>query len=85
MTTNYTEPYSLGRFETEHGPVEWVLSDGIAYPLTICCGASAKGLETSIGCRSCYEEIDPWFGMAFTIPELLSGRALPFMGERLGR
>lgn len=30
--------------------------------LTPCCFASAKGLESYIGCRSCYREIDPALG-----------------------
>lgn len=88
MTTHYTTntaPQSLGRFDSEHGPVEWLLSDGIVYPTTICCGASAKGAEDGIVCRSCYEYIDPWFGMGFSIPELISGKVAIFMGERLGR
>lgn len=32
------------------------------YYLTDCCGASAKGMEWGIGCRSCYGEIDPALG-----------------------
>lgn len=32
------------------------------YYLTECCGASAKGLEDYVGCRSCYTEIDPAIG-----------------------
>lgn len=27
--------------------------------MTFCCGASAKGLEDGIGCRSCYGDIEP--------------------------
>lgn len=37
-------------------------SDGMRFYLTECCGASAKGLEDYIGCRSCYGEIDPSLG-----------------------
>jgi hypothetical protein len=37
-------------------------SEGMRYYLTECCGASAKGLEGYIGCRSCYAEIDPALG-----------------------
>lgn len=32
------------------------------YYLTECCGASAKGMEWGIGCRSCYDECDPALG-----------------------
>lgn len=39
-------------------------SDGFAYTLTPCCGASYKGCDGYIGCRSCYGELDgsgmPW-------------------------
>lgn len=42
------------------------LSDGIVYPLTACCSASAKGSmalgEPATVCRGCYEEIDPAMG-----------------------
>jgi hypothetical protein len=37
-------------------------SHGMRYYLTPCCGASAKGLDGYIGCRSCYEEVDPRLG-----------------------
>lgn len=37
-------------------------SEGMRYYLTECCGASAKGMEGYIGCRSCYAEIDPQLG-----------------------
>jgi len=32
------------------------------YHPTPCCGASAKGCDGYIGCRKCYEEIDPAYG-----------------------
>lgn len=40
----------------------------IAYPLTPCCGASAKGdamSSTGVCCRACYEELPEWAGMAW--------------------
>lgn len=37
-------------------------SDGMSYYLTECCGASAKGCDGYIGCRACYQEIDPELG-----------------------
>lgn len=34
------------------------------YLLTLCCGASYKGMESYVGCRACYREVDgggmPW-------------------------
>ena len=30
--------------------------------LTGCCGATAKGCDGYVGCRDCYEEIDPRLG-----------------------
>ena len=33
--------------------------------ITACCGASAKGLEGYIGCRSCYEEVSPRLGSTY--------------------
>lgn len=36
----------------------------IYYPLTPCCGASAKGLD-GIVCRGCYEYIDASYAMAW--------------------
>lgn len=42
------------------------LSDGVVYPLTPCCQASAKGSmaggEPATVCRVCYREIDPLLG-----------------------
>lgn len=40
----------------------FLVSDGLLMPLTDCCGATAKGLEDYVGCRKCYEEIDPRYG-----------------------
>lgn len=46
-----------------HGNV-FAHSDGIWFGLTMCCGASFKGMAGGIGCRSCYQEADgsdtPW-------------------------
>lgn len=47
---------------TKPGEAEYI------YPLTPCCNASGKGLmdddsgEGYVGCRSCYQEVDPKFG-----------------------
>lgn len=37
-------------------------SDGTMYYLTDCCGASAKGCDGYVGCRKCYQEVDPALG-----------------------
>lgn len=34
----------------------------LRYYLTDCCGASAKGCDGYVGCRSCYAEVDPGLG-----------------------
>jgi hypothetical protein len=41
------------------------------YPLTPCCDASGKGMdyEYGVGCRSCYQEVDPVFGGCWTSDE----------------
>lgn len=39
---------------------------GMAYYLTGCCGASAKGVEHGVACRSCYSLIPDWMGDAVT-------------------
>ena len=36
--------------------------EGFRYYLTECCAASAKGMQDYVGCRSCYDEIDPALG-----------------------
>ena len=40
------------------------ITDGMAYYLTTCCGASAKGSGGGVCCRSCYQEVEPWMGDA---------------------
>lgn len=42
------------------------VSYGIAYYLTGCCAASAKGVEHGVACRACYSLIDEWTGDAVT-------------------
>lgn len=37
-------------------------AEGFRFYLTPCCGASAKGMESYIGCRNCYAEVDPALG-----------------------
>jgi hypothetical protein len=60
-----TKVYVLGR-----DSIGWVAdSEGMRYYLTDCCGASAKGSEVGIVCRSCYH----------LIPEELGG--LPWQGQ----
>lgn len=42
----------------------WDNADGTEYliPLTRCCLATGKGMEFGVGCRGCYNEVDPYFG-----------------------
>lgn len=74
MTTT-TAPQHLGRFTIEgyYGTYEVpiVRADHGIYPLTPCCEATGKGMdtETGVGCRACYEEIDPIFGACWTPDE----------------
>lgn len=39
-------------------------TDGTEYliPLTRCCVATGKGMEYGVGCRNCYQEVDPYYG-----------------------
>jgi hypothetical protein len=54
---------------------DWLEEDGkeVLYGLTPCCLASGKGLmdeetfEGYIGCRSCYQEVDPAFGVTLEV------------------
>lgn len=82
MANQLSTTISLGKFYGEYGPVEWAINDGIVFPLTPCCGASAKGMELGLACRACYGDIPDWFGMAFTVADLVSGRAAPHIGEK---
>lgn len=61
------EPLVLGRDDV--GLV--AESDGMRYYLTDCCLASAKGCDGYVGCRACYQEIDPELG---GIPDKVWGR-----------
>jgi len=38
-------------------------SEGVKYPVTDCCQATAKGTDWGTCCRVCYEEVDSMFGM----------------------
>lgn len=58
MTTADTR-LVLGR--DRNGPVVQD-ADGDTWYITDCCGASAKGGEMSIVCRSCYQDVDPALG-----------------------
>ncbi|BDB63254.1 hypothetical protein [Rhodococcus sp. RDE2] len=42
---------------------------GVAYHLTPCCDASAKGSLGSIVCRSCYQEVCPMYGMGWALTD----------------
>lgn len=42
--------------------VEVALADGLAYPLTACCAASAKGSADGVVCRGCYAPLPAAWG-----------------------
>ena len=69
MTTR-TEPEFLGTFTIggEEG-VAVYSSYGVFYPVTDCCKATAKGTEWGICCRSCYAEVDSFFGSCWNEEE----------------
>jgi hypothetical protein len=48
--------------DERHGIEIAVNSDGEAFYVTPCCGASAKGCDGYTGCRACYVEVDPATG-----------------------
>lgn len=48
-----------------HKDVQFAKCDGIIYPLTPCCQASAKGCDGYVGCRKCYQPLDCGFGAAW--------------------
>jgi hypothetical protein len=60
----------IERIKTKSGVTIAVWEGKFAYPLTPCCGASAKGGEYGIVCRKCYADIDPMYGMATDITTL---------------
>lgn len=60
----------IEKIETKSGVTICVWEGQFAYPLTECCGASAKGGEFGIVCRACYADIDPMYGMATDVSEL---------------
>ncbi|MGV9679212.1 hypothetical protein ACWDSJ_28355 [Nocardia sp. NPDC003482] len=37
-------------------------ADGIAFYVTDCCGVSATGCDGYVGCRACYQEVNPALG-----------------------
>jgi hypothetical protein len=68
--TKKQEVVEVGKYlmDTEWGEIEVVVArnqygDSVMYyPLTPCCGATAKGMESYVGCRSCYEEVPSALG-----------------------
>jgi hypothetical protein len=56
----------------DHGDPDFGFHDPIYYPLTPCCGASAKGMENGIGCRSCHQPVPDAFGAAWVGVEALT-------------
>lgn len=54
--------FVLGRDDVGAVAEDRSMTPPFRYYLTDCCGASAKGMEWGIGCRACYDEIDPALG-----------------------
>lgn len=52
-----------------HDSVQFAKCAGLIYPLTPCCNASAKGCDGYIGCRKCYQELEPGFGACWAEDE----------------
>lgn len=74
----------MKKYGTYNGPlgkVQWVTDGRLVWPTTPCCGASATGTMDGTACRSCYTEVDPYFGLAFTMAEVESGKAARFIGN----
>lgn len=71
------EPITIGFFPLgEYESVEFVQDEtGLVYPLTPCCGATAKGMDEYVGCRNCYHEVDSILGMCWTADEWAAERA----------
>lgn len=60
------------------------VSDGMAYYLTPCCGASGKGSAgsyTGVVCRACYVDVDLDYGMGWMVSdeEAWTGYAAAFV------
>ena len=60
LVTDVRDPHTGGRIAVD-------LEIGLAYPLTLCCEASGKGMEGGVGCRKCYAYVDDGFGMAWDV------------------
>lgn len=66
MATN-NKPQLVGKFLLWGEDEVTVYScEDMKYPVTDCCQATAKGTEWGICCRSCYGEVDSFFGSFWT-------------------
>lgn len=64
VTTSVIDPTSGGKLAVN-------AELGIAYPLTTCCDAAAKGgYDYNVFCKACYEDVSSAFGMCWMIDEL---------------
>jgi hypothetical protein len=70
---------TYGTFNGPVGEVRWVTDGNTVYPTTPCCGAIATGSMEGTACRACYTELDDYFGIAFSMAEVKSGKAARFM------
>jgi len=61
IITDILDPYTQGKLAV------YIFPNGnwMAYPLTLCCEASAKGTGEGVCCRNCYELVDESFGCGY--------------------
>jgi hypothetical protein len=61
---------------SEFDGVQLAVCDDMAYYLTSCCQASAKGCEFGTACRACYSPIDDWMGDAAMTDDIAGMRRM---------
>jgi hypothetical protein len=59
--------------------------EGTKYPVTDCCQATAKGTEWGTCCRSCYAEVDSFYGAFWTDEEWVEDIACGRIVERTSK
>lgn len=67
------------------GQVAVDLELGLVYPLTSCCGASAKGSGSGVVCRACYHAVPSSMGMGWSLDEAADALFCGECGDLLGR
>lgn len=66
----------LGNDDEGHGFAHETVGDRMWWRITVCCGASDKGTEDGVVCRSCYGPI----GMEVSSPVVWAGREVDLFG-----